>query len=138
MPLTQFRIDGGPHNMDGLLVFAQDGLERVEAFIGRKLMDSWTDPVEPYGRHQSLFRDQYNALGKLNLAAIGRIVSTKYQRGAAFNRQHRFVDVLLSDIVESGEAINLSELVREHMPPAFQLRSDKRGEKLQRWGTLWS
>ena len=39
MSLTQFSVDNGPHNMDGLRVFAQDGSERIEAFIGRKVMD---------------------------------------------------------------------------------------------------
>jgi hypothetical protein len=79
MSLTQFSVDNGPHNMDGLRVFAQDGSERIEAFIGRKVMDVWADSVEHHGGQQSLFRDQYNALGKLNLAAIERIVSAKYQ-----------------------------------------------------------
>jgi hypothetical protein len=37
----------------------------------------------------------------------------KYRRGRVFNRQHPFVDVLLSNIAESGEALDLSELVRE-------------------------
>jgi hypothetical protein len=119
MSLTQFSVDNGPHNMDGLRVFAQDGSERIEAFIGRKVMDVWADSVEHHGGQQSLFRDQYNALGKLNLAAIQRIVGAKYQRGAAFNRQHPFVDVLFSDITESGEVLNLSELVREPLPLAF-------------------
>jgi hypothetical protein len=120
MSLTQFSIDDGPHNMDGLRLFAQDGTERVEAFIGRKVMDVWADDsVEHRGGRQSLFRDQYNALGKLNLAAIERIVSAKYQRGAAFNRQHPYVEVLFSDITESGEALDLSELVRETLPAAF-------------------
>jgi hypothetical protein len=120
MSLTQFSIDDGPHNMDGLRLFAQDGTERVEAFIGRKVMDVWADDsVEHRGGRQSLFRDQYNALGKLNLAAIERIVSAKYQRGAAFNRQHPYVEVLFSDITESGEALDLSELVREPLPAAF-------------------
>ena len=119
MSLTQFSVDNGPHNMDGLRVFAQDGSERIEAFIGRKVMDVWADAVEHHGGQQSLFRDQYNALGKLNLAAIQRIVSAKYQRGAAFNRQHPFVEVLFSDITESGEMLNLSELVREPLPPEF-------------------
>jgi hypothetical protein len=118
MSLTQFSIDNGPHNMDGLRLFARDGSERIEAFIGRKVMDVWAESVEHCGR-QSLFRDQYNALGKLNLAAIERIVSEKYQRGATFNRQHPFVDVLVSDITESGEVLDLSELVREPLPPAF-------------------
>ena len=119
MSLAQFRVDEGPHNMDGLRLFARDGSEQVEAFIGRKVMDVWADSVEHRGGRQSLFRDQYNALGKLNLAAIQRIVGAKYQRGAAFNRQHPFVDVLFSDITESGEVLNLSELVREPLPLAF-------------------
>lgn len=119
MSLTQFRIDDGPHTMDGLRLFAQDGNERVEAFMSRKVMDVWAESVEHRGEHQSLFRDQYNALGRLNLAALRRIVSAKYERGAAFNRQHPFVEVLFSDVAESGEALDLSELVREALPPAF-------------------
>jgi hypothetical protein len=105
--------------MDGLRLYAQDGSQTVEAFISRKVMDVWTDSVEHRGGRQSLFRDQYNALGKMNLAAIQRIVSAKYQRGTAFNRQHPFVEILFSDITESGETLDLSELVREPLPPAF-------------------
>ena len=119
MSLAQFSIDDGPHNMDGLRLFAQDGAERVEAFVGRKVLDVWAESVEHRGGRQSLFRDQYNALGKLNLAALQRIVSGKYQRGAASNRQHPFVEVLFSDIMQSGEDLNLTELVREPLPPAF-------------------
>jgi hypothetical protein len=119
MPLTQSRVDDGQHNMDGLRLYARDGSKQVEAFIGRKVMDVWADSVEHRGGRRSLFRDQYNALGKLNLAAIQRIVSAKYQRGAAFNRQHPFVEVLFSDITESGEMLDLSELVREPLPPEF-------------------
>jgi hypothetical protein len=119
MSLAQFSIDDGPHSMDGLRLFAQDGAERVEAFVGRKVLDVWAESVEHRGGRQSLFRDQYNALGKLNLAALQRIVNGKYQRGAASNRQHPFVEVLFSDITESGEDLNLTELVREPLPPAF-------------------
>jgi len=119
MSLAQFSVDDGPHAMDGLRLFAQDGSERIEAFIGRKVMDVWADSVKHHADRQSLFRDQYNALGKVNLAAIRRIVSAKYQRGAASNRQHPFVEVLFADITESGEALNLSELVRKPLPPAF-------------------
>ena len=119
MSLTQFSVDDGPHNMDGLRLLAQDGSERIEAFIGRKVMDVWADSVEHRGGRQSLFRDQYNALGKVNFAAIERIVSAIYQRGAAFNRQPPYVEVLFSDITDSGEVLNLSELVREPLPPAF-------------------
>jgi hypothetical protein len=119
MSLTQFSIDDGPHSMDGLRLLAQDGTDRIEAFIGRKVMDVWVESVEHSGGRRSLFRGQYNALGKLNLAALQRIASAKYQRGAAFNRQHPFVEVLFSDITDSGEALDLSELVREPLPPAF-------------------
>jgi hypothetical protein len=95
MPLTGLAVDEGPHNMVGLLLHAWDGSERVEAFISRRVMDNWIDLVEPYGRRRSLLRAQYNALGKFNLPAIERIVISKFQRGAAFNRQHPFVDVFV-------------------------------------------
>ena len=119
MSFAQFRVDEGAHNMDGLRFFSEDGSDRIEAFVGRKVMDTWVESIEHSEGRQSLFRDQYNALGKVNLAAIQRIVSTKYQKGAAFNRQHPFVDVLFSDITDSGEVLNLSELVREPLPLAF-------------------
>lgn len=119
MSLTQFRVDDEPHTMDGLRLLAQDGNEQIEAFMGRKVMDVWAESVEHRGGRQSLFRDQYNALGRLNLAALQRIVSAKYQRGPAFNRQHPFVEILFSDITETDEALNLSQLVREALPPAF-------------------
>jgi hypothetical protein len=60
-------------------------------------MADWAEPG-CYSKRKSLFREQYNALGKRNLAAIEQIVTLKYRRGAAFNRQHPFVDILLSDI----------------------------------------
>jgi hypothetical protein len=44
----------------------------------------------------------------------------KYRRGAAFNRQNPFVDILLSDITESGEVLDVSQLVREPPLPSFQ------------------
>jgi hypothetical protein len=53
--------------MDGLLLHAWDGSERVEAFISR-----------------------------------------------------RVVDVLLSDITQSGEVLDVSGLVREPLPPSFK------------------
>jgi len=104
-------VDDGPHSSDGLLLHGWDGPQQVTAFISRRVMDNWVDPFQPYARRKkSLFREQYNALGKRNLARIERIVTTKYRRGAAFNRQHPFVDVLLSDITESGEVLDVSEL----------------------------
>jgi hypothetical protein len=95
-------------------------------------MDSWVDPVEPYGRRRNLLRAQYNALGKRNLTAIERIVTLKYQRGAAFNRQHPFVDVLFSDITESSEVLDVSELVRAPPLPASQRM--ERSRRTHRFG----
>jgi hypothetical protein len=129
MPLTELAVDDGPHSMDGLLLHAWEGSVRVEAFISRPVMDSWIDPREPDRGRRSLLRAQYNALGKFNLATIERIVVSKYQRGAAFNRQHPFLDILLSDIMESEEALDTSELVREPPPPSFQ-RSVRRRHTL--------
>jgi hypothetical protein len=120
MQLTKLAIDDSPHNRDGLVLHGWDGAEMVTAFISRRVMDDWVDPRQPCGRRKSLFRQQYNDLGKRNLPAIERIVTSKYQRGEAFNRQHPFVDVLLSDITDSGEVLNTSELVREPPPPAFR------------------
>jgi len=73
-------------------------------------MDDWAEPRRFLKSRKSLFRLQYNALGKRNLPAIQRIVAGKYQRGLAFNRQHPFVDVLFADITESGEVLNMGEL----------------------------
>jgi len=39
---------------------------------------------------------------------------------AAFNRQRPFVDVRLSDIAESGEALDLDDLVREERSGGFE------------------
>jgi hypothetical protein len=119
MSLTPFKIDESPHNMDGLRLYAHDGLKEVEAFISRKVMDGWADPLERSERGRSLFRSQYTALGRLNLPAIDRIASGKYRRGTAFNRQHPFIEVLTSDITESAESLDVSKLVREPLPPAF-------------------
>jgi hypothetical protein len=83
MTLARLAVDETPHNMDGLLLHGWDGSERVEAFISRRVMDSWVDPRDPYRKGRSLLRAQYNALGNLNLVAIERIPVAKYQRGAA-------------------------------------------------------
>ena len=121
MTLTKFAVDDGPHNSDGLLLHGWDGNQQVTGFISRRVMDDWVDPRQPYRGRRSLYREQYNALGKRNLAAIERIVTSKYQRGPAFNSQYPFVDVLLSDITESGAVLETSGLVRVPQPPSFHL-----------------
>jgi hypothetical protein len=118
--LTRFSIDESLHNRDGLLVQAWDGDHKVDAFISRRVMDEWIGPAAASGKRRSLFRKQYNELGQQNLSAIARMVAAKYERGAAFNRQHPFVDILTSDIIESGEALDQSKLERDPLPPAFE------------------
>jgi hypothetical protein len=110
MRLEQLAVDDSPHSRDGLVLHGYDGSSEVTAFISRLVMDDWTDPTQGEQKRRSLFRQEYNMLGKLNLSVIERIVSLKYQRGAAFNRQHPFVDVLLSDITDSGELLDLGDL----------------------------
>jgi hypothetical protein len=108
--LTGMAIDETDHSRDGLLLHGWDQADEVTAFIGRKVMDDWVAGDGGGARRPSLFRDQYTALGKRNLAAIDRVVRTKYDRGPGFNRQHPFVEVLLADIVESGEVLDTSLL----------------------------
>lgn len=113
-------VDDGPHNSDGLLLHGRDGDQQVAAFISRRVIGDWVNPRQPYGGRESLYREQYNALGKRNLAAIERIATPKYQRGPGFNRQHSSVDILLSDIVESGEVLDTRELVQKPSLRSFQ------------------
>jgi hypothetical protein len=108
--LTQLLIDDGPHSMDGLRLLGSDEAVKVEAFISRRVIDAWIAQSDRKLRRPSLYRAQYTALGKANLAAINRIVVSKYNRGLAFNRQHPFVDVLLADIVNGNETLDVSTL----------------------------
>jgi hypothetical protein len=107
--LVRFAVDESPHSSDGLLLHCLDGAEPVTAFISRRVMDDWADPGRPLKSRKSLYRHEYNSLALRNLPAIQRIVASKYRRGLAFNRQHPFVDVLFSDITESGEVLDAGE-----------------------------
>ena len=115
MPITGLKIDESPHNMDGMLLYARHDVDPVEVFISRRVMDIWVELIEPPVRRKSLHRAEYNAVGKAYLAAIERIAILKYERGAAFNRQHPFIDILYADIAESGEVLNISELASAHL-----------------------
>lgn len=118
--LTSFAVDESAHNRDGLVIEAFDGDRQIDAFISRRVMDEWVEPISPTGRRRSLFRKQYNALGRSNLQVVARLVDAKYERGRAFNRQHPYVEILTSDIVESCESIDQTGLVRDPLPPSFE------------------
>ena len=117
--LNRISVDESPHNRDGLVLRAEDDGKPVEAFISRKVMDLWVEPHVGFGRHRSLYRAEYNELGKRNLDAIAHIVAKKYGGGIAVNRQHPYIEVLTSDIIESGEVIDQRGLVRAALPPTF-------------------
>jgi hypothetical protein len=118
--ISQFAIDQRSHNRDGLVIRALDGAKEVDAFIGRKVMDQWANMGSLNPDSRSLYRAEYNALGVRNLSAIGRIVAQKYERGRVHNRQHPYVEVLISDIVESGQVLDQTQLRRAPLPPTFE------------------
>jgi hypothetical protein len=47
MKLTQFAVDDGSHNSDGLLLHGSDGDQQVTGFISRRVMDDWSIPDSP-------------------------------------------------------------------------------------------
>ena len=104
MRLSRFAVDDGPHNCNGLLMHAWDGAQEVTAFVSRRVMDDWVDPRQPYGRRKSLFREQYNALGKRNLPAIERIVTLYSVAGGS---PSDFSDAIRSDIARF-KALNIT------------------------------
>jgi hypothetical protein len=81
MRLTEFEIDETPHSMDGLLLHARDASKRVEAFISRRVMDSWVDPREPYRKRRSLLRAQYNALRLSMSRRLGELRTARTSAG---------------------------------------------------------
>jgi hypothetical protein len=107
MAITELTIDTSSHAKDGLLLHARDGNDVIDAFIGRRVLDRWANHGQAFGDHKSFFREEYNAIGTRNLAAIGRLVDKKYGRGIEFNRQHPFVEILYTDIVEGGEVLDV-------------------------------
>ena len=109
--LVRLSVDERPRNSDGLLLHCFDGTQPVKAFISRRVMDDWAHPGRTLKSWKSLYRHEYDALVNRNLPAIQCIVTDKYRRGLAFNRQRPFVDVLLSGIAESGEVLDMGEPV---------------------------
>jgi len=68
MPLERLAVDDSPHNRDGLVLHGYDGSSEVTAFISRLVIDDWIDPTQGDQKRRSLCRQEYNTLGKLNLA----------------------------------------------------------------------
>jgi hypothetical protein len=62
-------------------------------------------------------------LGKLNRVAVARIIGAKHRRSVGVNRRRGFAGGLVSDLAASGAAVDLNELVREPLLPAFGSRT---------------
>ena len=84
-------------------------------FVGRKVLDVWAESDEHHGG-QSRFRDQHSARGKLNLAALRRIVSGKIPVRRRVQPTPLCRGVILG-FHGSGKDLSLIELVREPLPP---------------------
>jgi hypothetical protein len=87
----------------------------------RAAAGSWTDgsirlsPME--GEEACFVANTTPSVSSISPRLIGLL---SCRRGAAFNRQHPFVDVLLSDNIESGEPLDTSQQVRKAPPGSFQ------------------
>jgi hypothetical protein len=118
--LDRISVDESAHNRDGLVLHAWDEDKAVDVFISRKVMDLWVEPHGISAASRSLYRAEYNELGKRNIDSIARIVARKYDRSMSVDCERPYVEVLISDIVESDEAIDQSRLIRRLLPPEFR------------------
>ncbi|MGF1620939.1 MAG: signal transduction histidine kinase [Rhodomicrobiaceae bacterium] len=113
MQLTGLTVDESSHGKDGLLLHGWAGERVVSAFIGRRAMDIWVNSAQSDPKRKSLFRVEYNELGKRNVEMIERIARLKYRRGRTFNREQPLVEILPADIAESGELLDMQDLARQ-------------------------
>src|ERR1700752_141911 len=118
--LDRISVDESAHNRDGLVLRAWDEDKPVDVFISRKVMDFWVEPCGISAASRSLYRAEYNELGKRNIDSIAQIVAKKYDRSMSLDCECPYVEVLASDIVESDVAIDQSRLIRRLLPPEFR------------------
>lgn len=86
-------------------------------------MDGWVDPGQPYRGRKSLYR----ARSTMRSASATSQPSSEswhpnigeVRRSIASTLLYPFVDILLSDIMESEETLDTSELVRDPPSPSF-------------------
>ncbi len=105
--------------MDGLRLSALDGSEAVEAFISAGCWTSGLPQSSTMGQNKvcSVTSTTHSANGTSSRSRVSW--TRNISEGAWLNRQHPFVEVLVSDIEESGETMDISGLVRAPLPPAF-------------------
>jgi hypothetical protein len=101
--------------MDGMVLRAPDGSEYVRAFISRRVMTIWVEPIEPLGRQKSLSSHAIQFAWQAEPSGDWRIASCRYNRGLAFNRQHPSISYS-PDITRSGEALDVNDLARKTRP----------------------
>jgi hypothetical protein len=113
MQLTGLTVDESSHGKDGLLLHGWAGEHMVTTFVGRRVMDIWVNSARCDPKPESLFRAEYNELGKRNVEMIERIARLKYRRGPTVNREQPFVEIMAADIAESGELLDMQGLARQ-------------------------
>ena|SRR5436190_9730574 len=123
MKLTQFAVDDGPHNSDGLLRHGWDGDRQVTGFISRRVMDDWSIPNSLTESGKAFIASSTTRLA----SATSRRSSESSHRMPARPGVQSPIPVcrriLLSDITES---------VPVFMPSKQQLRQHARATRVKR------
>lgn len=108
MMLAGFTVIHAQPDSSSVVIQAWDGPEMVLAFVPREALEDYFHRSGVKGKAANLVVDR-------NLEAIGRIVSTKYERGAhrpyaTAGSTLRRIDITLDDIKASGETLSDSVL----------------------------
>ncbi len=89
-------------------------------FAGRRALRRSRDPSGAGEAAEPVCRDQFNALGKRNIAAMSGSLTRNTSAAPHPTASTLMSRCCFSDVTESGEFLDLSELVREALPPAFR------------------
>jgi hypothetical protein len=115
MPLTDFEVlDRQEHVDDCVVIAANDGKQRVVAFVGRAALEDYGGRY--FGRPRLTYPQRMFLLrSENNLAALAQIISSKYERHEV-TLHHQFgstlkrVDIDLADL-ERGPRLEVAPLI---------------------------
>jgi hypothetical protein len=115
MPLTDFEVvDRQEHVDDCVVIAANDGKQRLVAFVGRAALEDYGGRY--FGRPRLTYPQRMFLLrSENNLAALAQIISSKYERHEVI-LHHQFgstlkrVDIDLADL-ERGPRLEAAPLI---------------------------
>jgi hypothetical protein len=115
MALTEFMVVEQQPDVDGsVVVVANDGKQRVVAFVGREALDDYSSKY--LGRQCLNYQQRIFLLrSENNLAVVAKTISDKYERGET-SPYHRYgstlprVDISLADL-ERGPRLEVAPLI---------------------------